>query len=93
MAEPHILVEVNSQGRMTLPAKVREALGIKGRSQLALEVVDDQVRLRPTVVLPREDAWAFTQEHMNRLRRALADVEAGRERYVTREELEAIDTS
>jgi antitoxin MazE len=92
MAEPNILVEVNSQGRLTLPAKVREALGIKGGSQLALEVVNDQVRLRPTVVIPREDAWAYAKEHMDRVRRALADVEAGKEGKVTREELEALKT-
>lgn len=88
-----MLVELNAQGRMTLPAKVREALGIRGRSQLALEVVDDQVRLRPTVVIAREDAWAYTKEHMDRVRRALADVEAGKERDLTREELEALGTS
>lgn len=93
MAEPEMLVELNAQGRMTLPAKVREALGIRGRSQLALEVVDDQVRLRPTVVIAREDAWAYTKEHMDRVRRALADVEAGKERDLTREELEALGTS
>jgi bifunctional DNA-binding transcriptional regulator/antitoxin component of YhaV-PrlF toxin-antitoxin module len=72
---------------MTLPAKVREALGISGRSQLAVEVIDDQVRLRPTVVIPREDAWAYTKQHMEMVRRALADVEAARDRTLTAEEL------
>jgi AbrB family looped-hinge helix DNA binding protein len=93
MAKQEMLVEVNAEGRMTLPAKVREALGISGRSQLALEVVGDQVRLRPTVVIPREDAWAYTKQHMDKIRRALADVESGRERVLTVKELESFDAS
>jgi AbrB family looped-hinge helix DNA binding protein len=93
MVEPDTLVEVNAQGRMTLPAKVRKALGVRGRSQLAVEVVDGEVRLRPTVVIAREDAWAYTREHMDRIRRALADVEAGRERAVTRKDVEALERS
>jgi AbrB family looped-hinge helix DNA binding protein len=93
MSEQEILVEVNAQGRMTLPAKVREALGISGRSQLALEVIDDQVRLRPTVVIPREDAWAYTARHMEAVRSALADVEASRDRTLTAEELETFAAS
>jgi AbrB family looped-hinge helix DNA binding protein len=93
MTGHEILVEVNAQGRMTLPAKVREALGISGRSQLAVEVIDDQVRLRPTVVIPREDAWAYTKQHMEMVRRALADVEAARDRTLTAEELATFEAS
>ena len=85
-----VLVEVNEQGRMTLPIKVREALGIQGPTQVELDVDDRTVRLRPAVVIPEEDAWAYTREHMEQVRRALADVEAGRARRVTREEVDAV---
>lgn len=63
---------------MTLPAKVRESLGIEGPAQVELELEDGSVRLRPAVVVPREDAWAYSKKHMELMRRALADVEAGR---------------
>ena len=73
-----VLVEVNRQGRMTLPAKVRATLGIEGPAQVELELEDGSVRLRPAVVVPVEDVWAYSKEHMELVRRALADVEAGR---------------
>lgn len=63
---------------MTLPAKVRASLGIKGPAQVELEFEDGSVRLRPAVVVPLEDAWAYSKAHMELVRRALADVEAGR---------------
>ena len=78
MSRQRLLVDVNRQGRMTLPAKVRAALGIEGEAQVELELEDGSARLRPTVVVPREDAWAYSREHMELVRRALAEVEAER---------------
>lgn len=77
MSTQRLLVDVSRQGRMTLPVKVRAALGIEGEAQVELELEDGSVRLRPTVVIPREDAWAYSKEHMQLVRQALADVEAG----------------
>ena len=77
MSGQRVVVDVNQQGRMTLPVKVRAALGIAGQTQVELELEDGSVRLRPTVVVPLEDAWAYTATHMKLVRRALADVEAG----------------
>jgi AbrB family looped-hinge helix DNA binding protein len=89
MSAQRVLVEVNEQGRMTLPAKVRAALGIEGHAQVELELEDGSVRLRPTVVVPREDSWAYSKAHMELVHRALADVEAGRFREGTPEDIAA----
>ena len=78
MSAQRVVVDVNEQGRMTLPAKVRAALGIAGQTQVELELEDGSVRLRPAVVVPLEDAWAYTTAHMKLVRSALADVEAGK---------------
>ena len=92
MKSQRVLVDVNQQGRMTLPAKVRAALGIEGHTQLELELEDGSVRLRPTAVVPREDAWAYTEEHMRQVRQALADLEAGTLREATPDQLAAHPT-
>ncbi|HZP92984.1 MAG TPA: AbrB/MazE/SpoVT family DNA-binding domain-containing protein [Burkholderiales bacterium] len=45
---------VTSRGVVTLPAKLREALGIKADDQLIAETTPEGLLLRPAVTLPVE---------------------------------------
>jgi antitoxin PrlF len=47
-------VTVNSRGVVTLPAKLRRAVGIKADDQLIAEATADGLLLRPAVTLPIE---------------------------------------
>jgi AbrB family looped-hinge helix DNA binding protein len=58
-----IVVDVGRFGRVTLPAAIRKELGIEEGTRLENEVQDGALRLRPVVVVPRDDAWAYTHEH------------------------------
>lgn len=64
------LVGMNEQGRVTIPAAARRALGLAGEAQFECEVMDNAILLRPVAVVPREDAWAYAPEHLERLRRS-----------------------
>jgi len=44
---------------------------------------------RPVVVIPRDDAWAYTAEHLADVARALADIREGRVRRLSDEDLAA----
>lgn len=72
------VVSMNKQGRITVPVSARKALRVEGEAQFEMEVVDDALILRPAFVIPREDAWAYTPEHLESVRRALEDAENGR---------------
>ena len=45
---------VTSRGVVTLPAKLRQALGIRADDQLIAETTPEGLLLRPTVTLPVE---------------------------------------
>jgi AbrB family looped-hinge helix DNA binding protein len=47
-------VTVTSRGLVTLPAKLRKALGLKADDQLIAEATPDGLLLRPAVTLPIE---------------------------------------
>ena len=47
-------VTITSRGVITLPARLREALGLKGEDQLIAETTPDGLLLRPAVTLPIE---------------------------------------
>jgi bifunctional DNA-binding transcriptional regulator/antitoxin component of YhaV-PrlF toxin-antitoxin module len=82
-----MIVSMRADGRLTVPASARRALGLDGEVQFEVEVNQDSLVLRPAVVLPREDAWAYTPEHRRLLERAHQDSREGRVREMTEEEL------
>ena len=57
-----------------------------------MEVTDGgSVTLRPVVVIPRDDAWAYTAEHLADVVRAPADIREGRVRRLSDDDLAAYD--
>ena len=65
-----MLVAMNGEGRITVPAAARRQLGLEGEAQFQAEVRDGALVLRPAVVIPRDDAWAYAPDHLERIARA-----------------------
>lgn len=86
---------MSPNGRLTLPADARRALGLEGEAELEIhvDVAQDELVLRPVVVLRREDAWAYTPEHRDLLARAHADSREGRIHRLSESELAATTRS
>ena len=49
-----VTVTINSRGVLTLPVKLRQALGLKPEDQLIAETTAEGLLLRPAVTLPME---------------------------------------
>jgi len=83
------IVTMNTQGRLTVPAETRRALGIEGSAEFEIEVDEksDALILRPAIVLRREDAWAYRPEHRALLAKARADSRLGRVSQLTESQL------
>ena len=80
-------VAMNAQGRLTVPAEARRELGLGGEAHFEAEVRDGELLLRPAVLVPREDSWAYTPEHRALLARAREDAACGRTRRLSEAEL------
>lgn len=67
-------VVMDARGQITLPDDVRHVLQIENDHGmlLELEVVDGTLVLRPGLSIPEEDLWAYTPEHIEQVKRALA---------------------
>jgi antitoxin PrlF len=66
-------LSVNQRGVVTLPAKLRKALGIKGEDLLLAETTPEGVLLRPAVALPVE---AYSQERLDEFKAAEEELES-----------------
>ena len=66
-------VTINSRGVVTLPAKLRHAMGLKPDDQLIAETTPQGLLLRPAVTLPLE---LYTPERVQEFDAAEADLAA-----------------
>ena len=64
---------INSRGVVTLPAKLRQAMGLKADDQLIAETTPQGLLLRPAVTLPLE---LYTPERVQEFDQAEADLAA-----------------
>jgi AbrB family looped-hinge helix DNA binding protein len=64
-------VTINSRGVITLPAKLRQALGLKADDQLIAETTPEGLLLRPAVTLPVE---LYTDERVQEFDEAEAEL-------------------
>lgn len=85
-----VLVTMNGEGRLTVPAAARRQLGIEGETQFQAEVHDGAIILRPALVIPRDDSWAYTREHREQLARAREDAREGRVRELSEADLDRL---
>lgn len=85
-------VSMNRTGRITLPTSLRKLLRLEGEAEFEVEQLDgeDALILRPVITIRRDDAWAYTPEHMERLRKAHEDSRAGRVKRLSEEELDRL---
>jgi AbrB family looped-hinge helix DNA binding protein len=70
---------VTSRGVVTLPAKLRQALGLKADDQLIAETTPEGLLLRPAVTLPLEVFTPEREREFDAAEAELATVLAARE--------------
>ena len=83
-------VLMSEGGRLTIPAEVRKELGVSGETPFQMEVVDGSIRLRPAVVVPRDDAWAYTPEYRALVNRSRKETAAGLAKTLSLGELDKL---
>ena len=80
-------VTINRRGVITLPSKMRRALGLKPDDHLIIEMMPEGLLLRPAVTLPVEMYTPEREHEFDALETELAAVLAGkapRTRHATR---------
>jgi AbrB family looped-hinge helix DNA binding protein len=71
---------INSRGVVTLPAKLRQAMGLKADDQLIAETTPEGILLRPAVTLPVEMYTPRREKEFDAAEAELAAVLARRTR-------------
>ena len=72
------LVQVREKAQITIPSKIRKALGIKEGDYLEAEVEDNKVVLIPKILLDKAEAVTLSKKGEEMLKEALEDVKKGK---------------
>ncbi len=72
------LVKVKTKAQITLPLKVRRALGIEEGDYLQVEVQDNKIVLVPQALVTKLPPVTLSEEGQRMLEEALEDVREGR---------------
>lgn len=79
MATSLSYLSVDQKGRATLPEEVRASLGLRPGDFVLLERTErGTYELVPAALVPRDQLWFFHPEMQRRVRKAEADLGAGR---------------
>jgi len=70
--------KVTRNGQITLPAKVREELGIEEGDLLEISVVNEKAMLVPKKLIDKSQAYFWTKKWQDAEKEADADIKAGR---------------
>ena len=86
------VVTVGREGRITLPAAMREALELKEGAQVLVQLdASGRLQVSPVEMVPRDPSWLSQSKAQSRLEeQAAADVEQGRITPVTEKRLEGL---
>lgn len=63
-------VTISSKGQIAIPKEVRETLHIKEGDQLIYSVKNGRIVLEPVVNVPRSQAWFWTPEVQEKIKKA-----------------------
>ena len=72
------LVQVRGKAQITLPSKIRKALGIKKGDYLEAEVEGNKMVLIPKILIDKAEAVTLSKKGEEMLKEALEDVRKGK---------------
>lgn len=72
------LVQVREKAQITIPSKIRRALGIKEGDYLEAEVEDNKIVLIPKILIDKAKAVTLSRKGEEMLKEALEEVKKGR---------------
>ena len=75
-----VTLTLSSRGLITLPAKLRQALGLKADDQLIAETTPEGILLRPAVTLPLE---LYSPQRLQEFEAAESELAAVMQRMAT----------
>lgn len=81
--------QISGKGRVTIPKKLRERLGLNEGDTVMVRITEGRLELVPMSMVPRDQVWFYAEEMQERVAEAEAEIGEGETTTVSSpEELE-----
>jgi antitoxin MazE len=72
------IVSVKQKSQVTIPQNIMEQLNLNIGDKLEIFVTENQLVLKPVVVILKEQSWFFSKEWQEKEKRAEEDIQKGK---------------
>lgn len=69
-----MLTEIRTRSQITIPAEIIKKLNLKQGDTLDIDVEEDRIVLRPVIVLPKDQAYFWSQQWQNEEKQVQDDI-------------------
>ena len=71
-------VKVREKYQITIPEEVREKIPLEVGERVEVDVKDSQIIVRPVIEIPKDQAWFWTKEWQEGIRKAKEEYRKGK---------------
>lgn len=73
-----IITQLRSRSQITIPKNIIDKLGLKEGDNLNIEIENGKIIVKPVVMVPKEQAWFWSDDWQASEKQVDADIKAGR---------------
>jgi antitoxin MazE len=73
-----MITQMRAKAQLTIPKEIVKALNLKAGDHIDVSVENGSIIIKPVLVIPREQAWLYTEQWQSGERKADADIRHGK---------------
>lgn len=73
-----MLVNLKQNSQVTIPKNIIDKLKLKTGDNLEIRIENDEIKLKPVLIIDRSQAWYWSEEWQDKLREANKDLKLGK---------------
>jgi antitoxin MazE len=76
-----MLISLKRNPQITIPKSIVEKLKLKSGDNFTIEVENDEIKLKPVLIIDRTQAWYWSEEWQDKIREADLELRNGKAKH------------
>lgn len=76
-----MLISLKQNSQITIPKSIVEKLKLKAGDNFTIEVENDEIKLKPVLIIDRTQAWYWSEEWQDKIREADIELRSGKVKH------------
>jgi len=76
-----MLISLKNNSQITIPKSIVEKLKLKAGDNFTIEVENDEIKLKPVIIIDRTQAWYWSKEWQDKIKEADIELKQGKAKH------------